>query len=39
MATISTIIFIQDLTGDFTDDLDNSKVIITAVIKRLTNPF
>lgn len=39
MATVSDVVFVQDLTGSFSDDLPNAKVLIPSVVNRLTNPF
>ncbi|MEH2284393.1 MAG: hypothetical protein V7K90_24235 [Nostoc sp.] len=39
MAPVSDIVFLQDLTGSFADDLPNQKVLLPAVVNRLTNPI
>lgn len=37
--TQSDVVFLQDLTGSFNDDLPNAKVLIPAVVNRITNPI
>lgn len=39
MALVSDIAFVQDLTGSFDDDLPNQKVLLPAVVNRLSNPI
>lgn len=39
MALVSDIVLVQDLTGSFSDDFVNSRVLIPSVVNRLTNPF
>lgn len=36
---VSDVVFLQDLTGSFTDDLPNQKVLLPAVVNRITNPI
>lgn len=39
MAVVSDIVFLQDLTGSFGDDLPNQKTLLPAVVNRITNPI
>ncbi|MBW4566349.1 MAG: hypothetical protein KME32_35915 [Mojavia pulchra JT2-VF2] len=39
MAPVSDIVFAQDLTGSYIDDLPNLKILIPSVLNRLSNPF
>ncbi|MCC5600248.1 hypothetical protein [Nostoc favosum] len=39
MAPVSDIVFVQDLTGSFGDDLPNQQVLLPAVVNRLSNPI
>jgi Ca2+-binding RTX toxin-like protein len=36
---VSDVIFVQDLTGSFADDLLNQQVLLPAVVNRITNPI
>jgi serralysin len=36
---VSDIVFLQDLTGSFSDDLNQQQVLLPAVVNRITNPI